>query len=466
MEKPKKQRLSADRIPADLVISICSRLPAKSIARFRCVSKEWSSTLRRRDFKDLHLKWSLSRRSLLFTFKLNRLSEAAMDIPEKQLLSETDDQTIPPKTIPIDLLISIFTKLPAKSVAKSRCVSKQWGSLLRRRDFTDLYLKMSSARPSLLFTFKLNGKFLFFSAPQPLNPHQDSAPLVAVRHMSFDTDDWSRGIAYAQPVRGFLCSKEKNPLVVNPTTGQCITLPTVASNFSGTSYLGYDPISKLFKVLRVSDDFRVLTLGNGEATWRTIECSITPFYADPSGICIDGTVYFLGSRYCIGIEDNTVLFYFDVRSETCKFLRVEGKISLCSTLVNFKGKLGAILPDGLTRFYSGNTTKLELWVLDDVEDEKWSVHVYELPPSWKSLVVVGNASLYIAGMTRAGEIVFSLAPYQVEDVPFCIYYYNVVRNTVVRVEIQFGMVIPKFDKIHTFVDHVEDVKLLEVLGMP
>lgn len=385
-----------------------------------------------------------------------------METPQKQLLSVTDGLTIPLKTMPIDLLISIFTRLPVKSIAKCRCVSKQWASLLRRRDFTALYLKMSSARPSLLFTVKLNGKFLFFSAPQPLNPDQVSSPLAAVRHMSFDTGECSRGIV--QPVCGFLCSKETNPMVCNPTTGQCITLPKLASNFPRTSYLGYDPMNKAFKVLRVSNQYRVLTLGNGEPTWRTIESSVIPFYADPNGICIDGTLYFLGLRYGIGIEGHTELFCFDVRLETCKFLGVESKISLCSTLVNVKGKVGAILPDGLSSVYSGNTTtKLELWVLDDVENQKWSVHVYDLPPSWKSLV--GNASLYIAGMTGAGEIVFSLSACQLEDVPFCIYYYNVVKNTVVRVEIQLGMVVPKLHKVHTFIDHVEDVKLLEVLGM-
>lgn len=102
------------------------------------------------------------------------------------------------------------------------------------------------------------------------------------------------------------------------------------------------------------------------------------------------------------------------------------------------------------------TTCIELWVLDDVEEQKWSRHYYILPPLWET-VVVENYCLRTVGMTRNGEIVLtSLGIYD----PFYIFYYNIERNTITRVKIQ-GMEACKGRKIYTFIDHVEDVRLME-----
>lgn len=371
----------------------------------------------------------------------------------QKLVSEKDPLTISRNSIPIDLFISILSRLPVKSIARCRCVSKQWASILRRPDFTDLFLKVSSTRPCLLFTFNLNGKWLFFSAPQ----HQNSSLLAADRHMSFSTENDSSGML--RPVCGLLCTLERNPFICNPSTGQYTTLPkaTWAESRVVDIYFGYDPIGKLFKVLHMSKDYsRVLSLGTGELSWRTIECSISHCSAS-DGICINGVVYYLAACNGTRLHTPIKLVCFDVRFEKFKFLDVNSMIWM-STLVNFNGKLGAILPDELFLF-SERSTRLEMWVLDDVENGKWSKHIYEFPSSWKNLV--GDKFLYIVGMIGTGEIVF--APYYREENLY-IFYYNVVSNTVVRVEIQLGIVVPDRPKIYTFIDHVEDVKLMEVLG--
>ncbi|KAL1192537.1 putative F-box protein [Cardamine amara subsp. amara] len=55
-----------DSIPTDLTFEIFSRLPTKSIGRFRCVSKLWGSMLRCPDFTELFLTRSSARPRLLF----------------------------------------------------------------------------------------------------------------------------------------------------------------------------------------------------------------------------------------------------------------------------------------------------------------------------------------------------------------------------------------------------------------
>ncbi|KAF3574739.1 hypothetical protein F2Q69_00061382 [Brassica cretica] len=59
--------------------------------------------------------------------------------------------------LPMDIILEVLSRLPAKSIARCRVVSKDWGSTLCRPYFTDLFLKMSSLSPCLLFTFHAEG---------------------------------------------------------------------------------------------------------------------------------------------------------------------------------------------------------------------------------------------------------------------------------------------------------------------
>ncbi|ESQ33557.1 hypothetical protein EUTSA_v10007859mg [Eutrema salsugineum] len=59
----------SDFFPVDLIPEILSRLPAKSIGRFHCVSKLWGSILHRPDFNKLFLTGSSARPRLLFAIQ-------------------------------------------------------------------------------------------------------------------------------------------------------------------------------------------------------------------------------------------------------------------------------------------------------------------------------------------------------------------------------------------------------------
>ncbi|CAA7031012.1 unnamed protein product [Microthlaspi erraticum] len=71
-QSPKPVReYNLDPIPVDILIDIFSRLPRKSIDRFRCVSKSWRYLLRRPDFRDAFLTNSSTRPRLFFTLIYN-----------------------------------------------------------------------------------------------------------------------------------------------------------------------------------------------------------------------------------------------------------------------------------------------------------------------------------------------------------------------------------------------------------
>ncbi|ESQ33547.1 hypothetical protein EUTSA_v10009733mg [Eutrema salsugineum] len=155
-------------------------------------------------------------------------------------------------SLPIDLIHDIFSRLPTKSIVMSRCVSKQWESILCRPVFTELFL---TRPPRLFFALK---------------------DIVAMNGTS------SHCLRHIVHMKGF------DPIDKQFKVLLCMSRP-------------------LFEC-----DYRILTLGTGEMCWRKIKPPLTHYpTADSSqGICIDGVLYYFArekdERLC-------VIICFDVR---------------------------------------------------------------------------------------------------------------------------------------------------------
>ncbi|KAG7532768.1 F-box domain [Arabidopsis thaliana x Arabidopsis arenosa] len=367
-------------------------------------------------------------------------------------------------SIPIDIMIEIFSRLPWKSMARCRCVSKHWGSILRCPDFTELFFSMALARPQLLFA-SLQNKLVFYSAPQPQNPNENSSPLVAsYHHMSFRFDMYNYEIC--NHVNGLILLKHlrkekgENVLVIcNPSTGQCLSLPKVdTSNEWVMSYFWYDPVEKQYKVLSVTrsdgfEEYQVLTLG--EPSWRMIECC-RPHIHYSRHVCINGVLYFTASVTEF-LEDHMVVC-FDVKSEKLRFIE-EGTETFIrkgfQTLINYNGKLALVTSSFIYR----TSDSIELWVLEDVDKQEWSKHTCVFPSLAQSLGK--GAYLRFVGVTRTNEIVLA-SRCQITEPFFYVFYCNIKRKTIVRLQIQ-GIEASERTNIYTFVEHVENVKLLQVI---
>ncbi|EFH53103.1 hypothetical protein ARALYDRAFT_346781 [Arabidopsis lyrata subsp. lyrata] len=181
-------------------------------------------------------------------------------------------------------------------------------------------------------------------------------------------------------------------------------------------------------------------------------------------MCINGVLYFLAERAEISFD--YVIVCFDVRSETFTFIDVE---RFCR-LINYKGKLAVIYWEDDVDIYeicyygkdldeyleenldADATNELRVWVLEDVEKQKWSKYAY----TWTDDTFF-RRHLSIAGATASGEIVFSMRKYTPKQ-PFYVFYFNPEKNTLQRVEIQgFGEAFKKTCSVCTFVNHVEDL---------
>ncbi|CAA0355176.1 unnamed protein product [Arabidopsis thaliana] len=328
-------------------------------------------------------------------------------------------------------------RLPSKSVARFRCVSKQCASMFASPYFKKLFQTRSSAKPSLLFAIADYGieedySMKFFSSPQLENTYEKtSSTLVAAAefHVKFSPDK------------------------------------------KAYSFFGFDPIGKQYKALSIAypsgpGRHKILTLGDGDLTWRKIKCPVPRPGIKGDGICINGVLYFLAERN--ELESDYVIVCFDVRSEKFTYIDVE---RICR-LINYKGKLAMIYWEDDVDIYEINhmagknldkyleenldvdaTNELHVWVLEDVEKQEWSKYAY----TWTDDTFF-RRHLSIAGATASGEIVFSIRKYTSKQ-PFYVFYFNPERNTLQRVETQgFGEAFKaETCSVRTFVNHVENL---------
>ncbi|RID66866.1 hypothetical protein BRARA_D01979 [Brassica rapa] len=221
------------------------------------------------------------------------------------------------------------------------------------------------------------------------------------------------------------------------------------------SFFGYDPIEKQFKVLSMftdndfSSEHQVLTLSTtGKLSVRIVECGI-PHCPLSDGICISGVLYYKSSTE----KRVRGIMCFDVRSETFRFVKVMepfiGAVHPQTTLVNYKGKLASVMSGWSYNFIGETCTSFVMYVVQDLEKQEWSKHNYKFAP--------GLIDGFFAGVTVAGELV--LSP-KFPSSPFYVFYCSLERKSIRRVEIQ-GM--GGFKQVYTFVNHVEDVKLMRTV---
>ncbi|CAF1934809.1 unnamed protein product [Brassica oleracea] len=257
--------------------------------------------------------------------------------------------------IPDDLAVEIFSRLPSKAIARCRCACKLWSSMLLREDFTDLFLTKSSARPQLLFACQdhIRNYIFFSSSPHPEEEENSSSPIIL--HVSL-----------VRPTSYLVVRMAYLPLVDN--------------------YLGYDPVSKKFKVLsmersKISAKHQVLTLGTKKLSWRLVQCT-TAHYSSNKWISISGVIYYAASAN--RSSANSMVACFDLRVEKFSFVNFGRAMHDSTTLVNYNGKLGLLMSgDAPGENISTTSKSFQLWVLQDAE---WPKHVYILPPSWKDVV--------------------------------------------------------------------------------
>ncbi|EFH67646.1 predicted protein, partial [Arabidopsis lyrata subsp. lyrata] len=282
MAETKKNLQSLDHpIPIDMLFEIFLNLPAKSLARFVCVSKLWAKIIRNQDFiRSFSLRSSLKNKQhrLLFAFK-NQIK----GYQENWYFFSKSTHVSTPLFEP-NLLV-----LPDRFAAR-------WYDNLAQN---------------------IN-EFEALVGEEP--PDFESSTVCHLKQMRYQKPSYVHGLI------SFLYGKEQ--IICNPSIGKSINLPTLESSETIIgSFLGYDPIHAQYKVLCLTN----VTM---------IQCS-SPHYPGTISVCIDGVLYYSASS-SFTMDEPLFLVRFGLRSES---LEVASKFpeglesSNRITLINYHGKV-------------------------------------------------------------------------------------------------------------------------------
>ncbi|CAN6969256.1 unnamed protein product, partial [Brassica oleracea var. botrytis] len=357
--------------------------------------------------------------------------------------------------IPVDLLIDILTRVPAKSIARFRCVSKFWASSILHRQFLTLPKVILKEKTKLITAQKRKEKIArMYLSYDPMGK-QFKVLCMTTTSSPYEVRDNTHQVL----------TLWKKTFIIFITLFRCWLLWNNMHNYRDTipkekivgMYLGYDPKGKEFKVLCMTaslrygvrdNTHRVLTLGPGKRFWRPVEpkFSLVKNRNIIGDICINGVLYF-GAWF----EQYSTIVCFDVGSEKFRFIYtnedhedsyfIPGNL----TLFNYKGKL-ALQEDS-------SQDGLMFWVLEDAETHEWSKHIYELSALEKDMI---RYTMFV-GMTGTGEFVWS-SSYNGPPHSLYLTFYNLESGTFRKVNIQGFQ--HRFTSIQTCLDYVEDVKWL------
>ncbi|CAL9218014.1 unnamed protein product, partial [Arabidopsis halleri] len=274
MAETKKNLQSLDHpIPIDMLFEIFLNLPAKSLARFVCVSKLWAKIIRNQDFiRSFSLRSSLknNQHRLLFAFK-------------NQIKGYQENWYFFSKPTHVSTPLSE----PNSLVSPDQFAARWYDNLAQNiNDFEALV------------------------GEEP--PDFESSTVCHLKQMRYQNPSYVHGLI------SFLYGKEQ--IICNPSIGKSINLPTLESSETIIgSFLGYDPIYAQYKVLCLTNvtpfcRHQVLTLGAQNCSWRMIQCN-SPHYPGTISVCIDSVLYYSASS-SFTTDEPLILVRFGLRSES------------------------------------------------------------------------------------------------------------------------------------------------------
>lgn len=364
------------------------------------------------------------------------------------------------RNIPLDLVLDILSRLPAKPILRFQAVSKLWFSIIRSKYFVDTFLTRSKTRPRLLLTFKHSDsrKRFIFSAPEPEDDKMYST--VMARHDMTISD-----LVYdieSRPLNGLVCCARGSSIAVcNPTTRQIVKLPDVTPNGRDMyARLGYDPVREQYKVLcvmmfdgsesgtsdNINQEHFVFTLGSQQKKWKKIESEAVtkdPYRCMKGEVCIDGFIY-----YGVGYSR---IARFDVTSEKIEFIQVPkdyNAVSCYSRLITCQGKLACFSYD----FYG--TSEMYMWILQDAEKQEWSsIVICDVYSELREFFT--DERLLCTGEIHTNEAILVSRSLNSSEL-FSVYYCDMISKRVRRAEVD-GITDDEFRGVHGICTHGREV---------
>nr|GME05157.1 F-box only protein 8-like [Ipomoea batatas] len=340
-----------------------------------------------------------------------------MDCASKKLKKMDDATSI--ASLPQEIILKILPTLPPKSAVSFRCTSKFFHSFIPQPHFAFRILFWVSS--TNLYTVDYTT--------------EESHGRLQPTSLQWSADELRRfellfGSSFAD---GKLClfnNRNGETTILDLSTRQHISLPQTsfhpnpgcgelwAKIFSGSA-LGFDPVSKRYKVLKselyinnlhhyYQGVLRVLTLGVDES-WRSVatENSFLP-RRHIGSVQIGGIIYLINFK--INSRDEQEIVVFDIGKENLirmipfpyRFQHWGGSLtrSTHSSWVKLNGRLAYIFVDDV----KGRTPQISVCTLDESMGPGWDRH--EVPLTLEEAEIISQAESMSFTANSIGEIVF------------------------------------------------------------
>ncbi|CAA0395872.1 unnamed protein product [Arabidopsis thaliana] len=274
-----KSRQPIPEIPFDLVIEILTRLPAKSLMRFKSVSKLWSSLICSRNFTNRLLKLSSPPRLFM-------------------CLSSSDNSHL--KTV----LLSLSSP-PDSDITMSSSVIDQDLTMPGMKGY-----QISHVFRGLMCLVKKPSAQIYNTTTRQLVvlPDIEESTILAEEHKS-------KKIMYH--------------IGHDPVYGQ-YKVVCIVSRAS----------DEVEEYTFLSEHWVLLLEGEGSRRWRKISCKYPPHVPLGQGLTLSGRMHYLA---WVRVSDNRVLVIFDTHSEEFSMLQVPGEIFWkYNGLLEYGGKIAIL----------------------------------------------------------------------------------------------------------------------------
>ncbi|XP_030934675.1 F-box/kelch-repeat protein At3g23880-like isoform X1 [Quercus lobata] len=382
-----------DDLPDEIVLDILSKLPVKSLLRFRCVCKPWYSYIANPSFIINH------QQSL--PLEMSQRKEAR---PPMILRRRTKHD------LPEEIVLEILARLPVKSLLRFRCVCKTWYSYITSPNFISTHLLCYNNH---------DGGYVIHIHSQICTLASDRT-FETISEVRFPFTFQSKYSDLVGSCNGILCitdfvtSKSKDVYLWNPSIRKFKRLPLTCLNqtqvLNAAHGFGYDSLNNDYKVVRISwnrtkwippPEVEVYSLSSDswkrvvlEISWRpnVISYGLNGILAFPF---VSGHLHWMiemieegggQERRC-----TSMILSFDVNSEKFKELPVPdegGCIAKC--LTSYKEKLA------LVKFGHGAQPFSRLCSI-------WVMREYSVLDSWNKLHILSIESLTnFVGFTNYG----------------------------------------------------------------
>ncbi|XP_071705134.1 F-box/kelch-repeat protein At3g06240-like [Rutidosis leptorrhynchoides] len=284
--------------------------------------------------------------------------------------------------VPPDIITEIICYLPAKSVGRFRCVSKQWNTLLSSPHF----IKTHQIKRNLNHIISIiRVDYSLYSFPLDVNFNEETVPTKVDVNSRYVKSTILHGSCNGLVLVLSLDSQKKNAALVllNPTTREFIEISEPDYSYKETDIIkdrlimtgfGYDSLTDDYKItfnyLISFGCMYVHVYSFRSGTWKQVDSCYNYFFGYMlRGVFVDGFIHCFAKRSSDGLR---VILGFSLADEKFSEVPSPDDVDIADLdgcqLVDLDGKLGIFLKS---------------------VGEVWLMNEYGVKESWTNILLEG-----------------------------------------------------------------------------